>query len=44
MLVDLNTVIKPEKLIVKLVNSVKNLVENESNEKQKDNFDDKFGL
>ncbi|MBI0031652.1 SIR2 family protein [Gilliamella sp. B14384G15] len=37
---DLNTVIKPEKLIVKLVNSVKNLVETESNEKQKDNLNE----
>lgn len=37
---DLNTVIKPEKLIVKLVNSVKNLVETESNEKHKDNLNE----
>ena len=37
---DLNTVIKPEKLIVKLVNSVKNLVDTESNEKQKDNLNE----
>ena len=37
---DLDTVIKPEKLIVKLVNSVKNLVETESNEKQNDNLNE----
>lgn len=37
---DLNTAIKPEKLIVKLVNSVKNLVDTESNEKQKDNLNE----
>ena len=37
---DLDTVIKPEKLIVKLVNSVKNLVDTESNEKHKDNLNE----
>ena len=37
---DLSTAIKPEKLIVKLVNSVKNLVETESNEKHKDNLNE----
>lgn len=37
---DLSTAIKPEKLIVKLVNSVKNLVDTESNEKQQDNLNE----
>lgn len=37
---DLDTVIKPEKLIVKLVNLVKNLVDTESNEKRKDDLNE----
>ena len=37
---DLDTIIKPEKLIVRLVNLVKNLVDTESNEKRKDNLNE----